>query len=69
VTPSPDKQKPETKIDPLSDEEYLQRRRQFGIADSGIWPSMAEVKAAYPEDHEFDAGQGRTVKMADLPDD
>jgi hypothetical protein len=30
---------------------------------------MKRGKRAYPEEHELDAGHGRTVRMADLPDD
>ena len=41
----------------------------FGIAEEGKPAAMKQVKRAYPKDHELDTGEGRTVRMADLPDD
>jgi hypothetical protein len=68
VNPSPDKAPESKRHEPLSEQEYLDLCRQFGIAESGTEPTMEQVRRAYPQNHEFEV-DGRTVRMADLEDD
>ena len=52
--------------DEMSDAEYIERAKAAGLNESATWPSDERVARAYPPEHVWDLGDGRTITQRQL---